>query len=115
MTLAQGLFRSEDDSAARCSWCQATPAYRHHHDHEWWTWHKTRPKRVTWAALKAMTTSPESVSMSKGLKKRGWSFVGPTNVYAFIQALGLVNDHVQGCSVREAALGAPAKLVVPGP
>jgi DNA-3-methyladenine glycosylase I len=76
---------------------------------------KTRPKRVTWAALKAMTTSPESESMSKDLKKRGWSFVGPTTVYAFMQAMGLVNDHVQGCSVREAALGARAKLVVPGP
>jgi DNA-3-methyladenine glycosylase I len=35
MTLAQGLFRSEDDGAARCSWCQATPAYQHYHDHEW--------------------------------------------------------------------------------
>jgi DNA-3-methyladenine glycosylase I len=169
MTLAQGLFRSEDDSAARCSWCQATPVYRHYHDHEWgfpvtddrrlfekiclegfqsglswmtilnkrenftrafdqfdaervagysqtdvdrlledtgivrhrgkiestinnakrvlemrrefgslaaYAWRhepaaKTRPKRVTWAALKAMTTRPESVSMSKDLKKRG--------------------------------------------
>lgn len=35
MPLAQGLFHSEDDGAARCSWCQATPAYRHYHDHEW--------------------------------------------------------------------------------
>lgn len=38
-----------------------------------------------------------------------------TRLYAFMQAMGLVNDHVQGCSVREAALGARAKLVVPGP
>jgi DNA-3-methyladenine glycosylase I len=65
---------------------------------------KTRPKRLTWAALKAMSTSPESVAMSKDLKKRGWSFVGPTTVYAFMQAMGLVNDHVEGCGVREAAL-----------
>ena len=42
-----------------------------------------------------MTTSPESVAMSKDLKKRGWSFVGPTTVYAFMQAMGLVNDHVE--------------------
>jgi DNA-3-methyladenine glycosylase I len=213
MTLDQGLFRSEDDGAARCSWCQATPAYRHYHDHEWgfpvtddrrlfekiclegfqsglswltilnkrenfrrafnhfdaervagysqsdvdrlledagivrhrgkiestinnakrvlemrrefgslaaYAWGhepaaKTRPKLVTWAALKAMTTSAASVSMSKDLKKRGWSFVGPTTVYAFMQAMGLVNDQVHGCSVREAALDARAKLAVPSP
>jgi DNA-3-methyladenine glycosylase I len=39
--------------------------------------------------------------MSKDLKKRGWSFVGPTTVHAFMQAMGLVNDHVTGCVVRE--------------
>jgi DNA-3-methyladenine glycosylase I len=38
--------------------------------------------------------------MSKDLKRRGWSFVGPTTVYAFMQAMGLVNDHVEGCYVR---------------
>lgn len=42
-------------------------------------------------------TCPESVAMSKDLKKRGWSFVGPTTVYAFMQAMGLVNDHIEGC------------------
>jgi len=212
MTLAQGLFRSEDDGLARCTWCQATPGYRHYHDHEWgfpvtedrrlfekiclegfqsglswltilnkrenfrrafdqfdaervarytqsdidrlladagivrhrgkiestinnakrvlelrrefgslaaYAWHhepaaKTRPRHVTWAALKAMTTSAESVAMSKDLKKRGWSFVGPTTVYAFMQAMGLVNDHVKGCGVRESALSARAELVLPG-
>ena len=60
----------------------------------------SRPKRITLAALKADTTSPESVAMSKDLKKRGWSFVGPTTVYAFMQAMGLVNDHLEGCHVR---------------
>jgi DNA-3-methyladenine glycosylase I len=60
-----------------------------------------------------MTTTAESVTMSKDLKKRGWSFVGPTTVYAFMQAMGLVNDHVKGCSVREAALNARAGLVLP--
>jgi DNA-3-methyladenine glycosylase I len=63
----------------------------------------SRPKRLTLAALKAMTTSPESVAMSKDLKRRGWSFVGPTTVYAFMQAMGLVNDHLEGCHVRAAA------------
>ena len=45
--------------------------------------------------------TPESTAMSKDLKKRGWSFVGPTTVYAFMQAMGLVNDHLDGCWVRQ--------------
>ena len=65
---------------------------------------KSRPKRLTLAALKALTTSPESVALSKDLKRRGWSFVGPTTVYAFMQAMGLVNDHLEGCHVRGEAL-----------
>ena len=59
-----------------------------------------RPKRLTREALATMSTSPESVALSKDLKKRGWTFVGPTTVYAFMQAMGLVNDHVHDCSVR---------------
>lgn len=47
-----------------------------------------------------VSTSPESVAMSKDLKKRGFRFVGPTTVYAFMQAMGLVNDHAEGCFVR---------------
>jgi DNA-3-methyladenine glycosylase I len=73
----------------------------------------TRPKRVTRKALLEMTTSPESVALSKDLKKRGWSFVGPTTVYAFMQAMGLVNDHIEGCATREKALQARAKFKVP--
>jgi DNA-3-methyladenine glycosylase I len=45
--------------------------------------------------------TPTSTALSKDLKRRGWSFVGPTTVYAFMQAMGLVNDHVSGCHVRE--------------
>ena len=45
--------------------------------------------------------TPESTAMSKDLKKREWSFVGPTTCYAFMQAMGLVNDHVQGCRFRK--------------
>lgn len=48
-----------------------------------------------------IATSKASVAMSKDLKRRGWSFVGPTTAYAFMQAMGLVNDHVPGCHVRE--------------
>ncbi len=63
----------------------------------------TRPARLTLEVLRSLATSPESVAMSKDLKKRGWSFVGPTTVYAFMQAMGLVNDHIDGCHVRALA------------
>ncbi|MEJ2632201.1 MAG: DNA-3-methyladenine glycosylase I [Acidihalobacter sp.] len=47
-----------------------------------------------------VSTSPESVALSKALKKLGWKFVGPTTVYAFMQAMGLINDHAEGCVIR---------------
>ena len=210
MALAAGLFEG-GDGKPRCSWCAATPAYQHYHDHEWgfpvtderrlfeklclegfqaglswltilnkreafrtafaqfdaekiarfgeadvarllgdagivrhrgkiesvinnakrvlelreahgslaaYAWRfepeaKSRPKRLTLAHLRAATTSPESVALSKDLKKKGWGFVGPTTMYAFMQAMGLVNDHIDGCHVREEALAARAALVVP--
>ena len=48
-----------------------------------------------------VTTSPESIALSKDLKKRGWKFVGPTTMYAFMQATGLINDHTRDCFVRK--------------
>ena len=60
----------------------------------------TRPHPITWEAVRAMPTTPESTALSKELKRRGWRFVGPTTAYAFMQAMGLVNDHVEGCVVR---------------
>ncbi len=58
-----------------------------------------RPARVhrLTVASELSATSPESIAMSKDLKRRGWSFVGPTTMYAFMQAMGLVNDHIEGC------------------
>jgi DNA-3-methyladenine glycosylase I len=44
--------------------------------------------------------TPESAALSRDLKRRGWSFVGPTTMYAFMQAMGLVNDHLAGCAAR---------------
>jgi DNA-3-methyladenine glycosylase I len=46
------------------------------------------------------STSPESVALSKDLKKRGWSFVGPTTMFALMQAMGLINDHIEDCVIR---------------
>jgi len=200
-----------DDGLQRCRWCEATPAYRHYHDHEWgfpvtddrrlfeklclegfqaglswltilnkreafrkafagfdaermarfgeadvarllgdagivrhrgkiesaihnagrvlalreefgslaaYAWRfepdpASRPARLTPEVLRTLSTSPASVAMSRDLKKRGWRFVGPTTVYAFMQAMGLVNDHVEGCHARVLALQARAELVPP--
>ena len=63
-----------------------------------WSW--AEPEQDPPSELPATTSV--STAMSKDLKKRGWSFVGPTTVYAFMQAMGLVNDHLDGCHVREA-------------
>lgn len=208
--LAEGLF-ADDDGACRCSWCQATPAYRAYHDSEWgfpvaddrrlfekvclegfqsglswltilnkreafragfanfeveqmarfteldverlvgdagivrhrgkivsainnaaralelkqefgslaaYFWRHeprpaSRPKRITRETLRAITQSAESAALSKDLKRRGWTFVGPTTVYAFMQAMGLVNDHIEGCATRKAALAARADFKPP--
>jgi len=210
MTDIQGLF-ADDAGITRCAWCQATPLYRHYHDHEWgwpvaderrlfeklclegfqaglswltilnkreafrrafaefdaervavfddadvqrllgdagivrhagkirstinnaqrvielraefgslaayvWRFEPApagRPERLTHETVKAMPTSPASHALSKDLRKRGWSFVGPTTMYAFMQAMGLVNDHLEGCHARAAALAARAKFKVP--
>ena len=74
----------------------------------------TRPSQITRQTLSGITTSPESIALSKDLRKRGWSFVGPTTMYAFMQAMGLVNDHLEGCDARERALQARQAFVVPG-
>jgi DNA-3-methyladenine glycosylase I len=63
---------------------------------------EARPQVFDLATLRANPTTPASVRLSKDLKKRGWSFVGPTTVYAFMQAMGMVNDHIEGCCCRAA-------------
>ena len=203
--LPDGLF-ADDAGCSRCGWCQATPLYRHYHDHEWgfpvaddrrlfekiclegfqsglswltilnkregfraafanfdaeqvaalgpadverlvqdprivrhrgkiestinnarrvlelrsefgslahyvWRYEPApheRPALLTREVARTLSTSSASTAMSKDLKKRGWSFVGPTTVYAFMQAMGLVNDHLEGCHSRAAALQARA-------
>ena len=57
----------------------------------------------------------EVVRLAKDLKRRGWTFVGPTTVYAFMQAMGLVNDHVEGCHVRGEVLADRAGFTPPSP
>ena len=62
----------------------------------------------------SMSTSPTSVAISKDLKKRGWKFVGPTTVFAFMQAMGLLNDHAEGCVIREKVAKARKTFKRPG-
>ena len=81
-----------------------------------WSWEpaaRDRPKRLTRDVLAAMSTTPQSTAMSKDLKARGWSFVGPTTSYAFMQAMGLVNDHIDGCAVRNEIEQARARFSRP--
>ncbi len=61
---------------------------------------RSRPPVVDQATLMQLAQSPESKAMSNDLRRRGWSFVGPTTVYSFMEAMGLVNDHLDRCDVR---------------
>lgn len=65
------------------------------------------------AKPQSLTTSPESIALSKDLKKRGWKFVGPTTAFAFMQAMGLINDHVAGCVTRSKVAQARAAIKSP--
>ncbi|MEW6320032.1 MAG: DNA-3-methyladenine glycosylase I [Acidobacteriota bacterium] len=72
-----------------------------------------RPRRMTWRALSALSRTPASEALSKDLRRRGWTFVGPTTAYAFMQAMGLVNDHLDGCAVRAEAERDRQAAVIP--
>ncbi len=73
-----------------------------------------RPPAVTHEWLMSNPVSERSKSISKELKKLGWSFVGPTTVYSFMQAMGMVNDHLEGCVCRERVEAERAAFVRPG-
>ena len=72
-----------------------------------------RPSRLDRATLLGLAQTPESKALAKDLKRRGWRFVGPTTAYAFMQAMGLVNDHLEGCDARPAVEQARARLTRP--
>ncbi|MEO6897372.1 MAG: DNA-3-methyladenine glycosylase I [Caldimonas sp.] len=82
-------LRAEFGSFAAYAWC-------------WEPFAGTRPERLTPAVLAALGPSAAAIDLSKDLKRRGWTFVGPTTVYAFMQAMGLVDDHFEGCHARGA-------------
>ena len=72
-----------------------------------------RPRRMTREALGELSQTDASRALAKELKRRGWTFVGPTTVYAFMQAMGLVNDHLEGCDARPRVEAARAALTRP--
>ena len=65
------------------------------------------------AALAELAVTADSTALAKDLKRRGWRFVGPTTVYAFMQAMGLVNDHLDGCHAQPRAAEARATFTRP--
>ncbi len=74
----------------------------------------TEPKPEDLPEPQTASTSEESVALSKALKKMGWKFVGPTTVFAFMQAMGLINDHAEGCASRNKADAMRNRFTRPG-
>jgi len=83
-----------------------------------WHWEpmaSERPPKLDKATLATLSSTPASHAMSKDLRKRGWSYVGPTTCYALMQAMGMVNDHLDGCFVRAEVEQARCRLIRPAP
>jgi len=72
-----------------------------------------RPERFDADTLRGLTQTPSSIALSKDMKRRGWSFVGPVTMYAFMQAVGMVNDHEEGCPCRAEIEDARAVFIRP--
>ena len=72
-----------------------------------------RPTRYRAEDVRTLTTAPAAIALSKDLKRRGFRFVGPTTMYAFMQAMGLVNDHTEDCACRPLAEEARRAFRVP--
>ncbi len=72
------------------------------------------PAPTQTAKPQTVSTSAESIALSKDLKKMGWKYVGPTTVYAFMQAMGLINDHVEDCAIRAEVEHARKRFKRPG-
>ena len=72
-----------------------------------------RPGKLDRAALRELGSGAPARALARDLKRRGWRFVGPTTVYSFMEAMGLVDDHLDGCDIRPAAESARARFVRP--
>ncbi len=78
-----------------------------------WAWEPAEPGPPPAGSESIPASTPESAALAKDLKRRGWSFVGPTTVYAFMQSMGLVNDHLEGCFARPGCEAERAALARP--
>lgn len=92
---------------------RATELVHHHGSFAAYIW-SFEPSEKHLPEPQTESTSPASIALSKALKKQGWKFVGPTTVYAFMQAMGLINDHAHGCVVRDRVAKARRNFVRPG-
>jgi DNA-3-methyladenine glycosylase I len=81
--------------------------------HHIWGFEPASAGRAPDALGQLPASTPESVALAKDLKRRGWQFVGPTTIYAFMQAMGLVNDHREGCHARAAVTEARKRFERP--
>jgi len=116
-------LHTAEDGITRCWWGSDHLDYRCYHDDEFgslaayiWEW---EPASAEPHVGKGGEGNPRpsitktSQALSKDLKKRGWKFFGPTTAYAFMQAMGLVNDHIEGCDSRERVELLRCDVVVP--
>ncbi len=78
-----------------------------------WSWEPQRSPDPPTGEEALPASTPESAALAKDLKRRGWSFVGPTTVYAFMQSMGLFNDHIAGCFARSECDAERAALTRP--
>jgi DNA-3-methyladenine glycosylase I len=78
-----------------------------------WFWTR-EPDPAEVGEPQSVTTTPTAIAMSQELKNRGWRFVGPTTAFAFMQAMGLINDHSTGCVIRARVTTARAAFTPPG-
>ena len=113
LLLDAGIVRHRGKIASTINNAQRAQELRHEFGSLAAYFWRFEPAPDTRQSMSGVTTSLESIALSKDLRKRGWSFVGPTTMYAFMQALGLVNDHIEGCSARAKALDARAAFKSP--
>ncbi len=99
-----GIVRNRRKVDAAITNARATVALREHGGLEAFIWSfRPQPGPAPSTTADVPTTSPESVALSKALKKAGFAFVGPTTMYALMEAIGLVDDHLEGCHRRGCA------------
>lgn len=92
--MKEGIIKGADGKC-RCWWPGTDEEYLHPYFLQFQP--AQRKGKLDYATAMTFTTTDESKALSKDLKKRGWSFVGPTTCHASMQAMGLVNDHLEGC------------------